>query len=445
MIYSLHGTLVEKTADMAVVECAGVGYCVSIPSSTAGALPAVGQTCTLYTYMNVTENDVSLFGFADKESQAMFRLLTAVSGVGPKAGLAILNVLSPARVVLAVQRGDHKAFTAANGVGPKLGQRIVLELKDKVGKGFAGSLSAADFAAPAAPAGAAAQAQAALVGLGYTASEAAAALAGVDPALPVQGNDTPCFAGHWQKEVSHGAGNCGCGRFRAPCKPGAPRRKIFDAEATLRPKTLEEYIGQDKAKENLRVYLKKRQSCAVSRWTICFYTARRALAKLTLACIVAHEMGVQIRITSARPLKTGRFGRAADEFAGGRRAVHRRDPPPFPPGGRGAVPGPGRLRAGHHDRQGPLGAKHPHQPAALYAGGGDNARRANYQPLRDRFGVLLKLGFTPRTNWQNCHPLGRHFGRALHAGRRALEMARRSRGTPRVANRLLSACAILRR
>ena len=178
MIYSLHGTLVEKTADMAVVECAGVGYCVSIPSSTAGALPAVGQTCTLYTYMNVTENDVSLFGFADKESQAMFRLLTAVSGVGPKAGLAILSVLSPARVVLAVQGGDHKAFTAANGVGPKLGQRIVLELKDKVGKGFAGSLSAADFAA--------AQAQAALVGLGYTASEAAAALAGVDPALPVQ-------------------------------------------------------------------------------------------------------------------------------------------------------------------------------------------------------------------------------------------------------------------
>ena len=186
MIYSLHGTLVEKTADMAVVECAGVGYCVSIPSSTAGALPAVGQTCTLYTYMNVTENDVSLFGFADKESQAMFRLLTAVSGVGPKAGLAILSVLSPARVVLAVQGGDHKAFTDANGVGPKLGQRIVLELKDKVGKGFAGSLSAADFAAPAAPAGAAAQAQAALVGLGYTASEAAAALAGVDPALPVQ-------------------------------------------------------------------------------------------------------------------------------------------------------------------------------------------------------------------------------------------------------------------
>lgn len=171
---------------MAVVECAGVGFCAAIPSSTAGSLPAVGQECTLYTHMNVTENDVALFGFADKESQAMFRLLTAVTGVGPKVGLAILSALSPARVVLAVQGGDHKAFTAASGVGPKLGQRIVLELKDKVGKGLAGGLSAADFAAPAAPAGAAAQAQAALVGLGYTAAEAAAALAGVDPALPVQ-------------------------------------------------------------------------------------------------------------------------------------------------------------------------------------------------------------------------------------------------------------------
>ena len=77
----------------------------AIPSTTAGALPAVGDTCTLYTCMNVTENDVSLFGFADKESQTMFRLLTGVSGVGPKVGLAILSVLSPDRVVLAISAG----------------------------------------------------------------------------------------------------------------------------------------------------------------------------------------------------------------------------------------------------------------------------------------------------------------------------------------------------
>ena len=181
MIYCLTGKLLEKAPDYAVVSCGGVGYLAAIPSTTAGALPAVGDTCTLYTCMNVTENDVSLFGFADKESQTMFRLLTGVSGVGPKVGLAILSVLSPDRVVLAVSAGDHKAFTAASGVGPKLGQRIVLELKDKVGKGLATGLGLADASGTAAPA-----AIAALTGLGYTGSEAAQAIARLDPSLPVQ-------------------------------------------------------------------------------------------------------------------------------------------------------------------------------------------------------------------------------------------------------------------
>ena len=119
MIYCLTGKLLEKAPDYAVVSCGGVGYLAAIPSTTAGALPAVGDTCTLYTCMNVTENDVSLFGFADKESQTMFRLLTGVSGVGPKVGLAILSVLSPDRVVLAISAGDHKAFTAASGLADK--------------------------------------------------------------------------------------------------------------------------------------------------------------------------------------------------------------------------------------------------------------------------------------------------------------------------------------
>ena len=180
MIYCLTGKLLEKAPDYAVVSCGGVGYLAAIPSTTAGALPAVGDTCTLYTCMNVTENDVSLFGFADKESQTMFRLLTGVSGVGPKVGLAILSVLSPDRVVLAI--------SAASGVGPKLGQRIVLELKDKVGKGLATGLGLADASGTAAPAatGGVAQAIAALTGLGYTGSEAAQAIARLDPSLPVQ-------------------------------------------------------------------------------------------------------------------------------------------------------------------------------------------------------------------------------------------------------------------
>lgn len=184
MIVCLTGKLLEKTPDAAVISCAGVGYLASIPSSTAGALPAVGEECTLYTCMNVTENDVALYGFADRESQTMFRLLTSVSGVGPRVGLAILSALSPERIVLAASSGDHKSLTAANGVGPKLAQRIVLELRDKVGKALGGTLTAETSSGAALPAGSVAQAVAALTGLGYTGSEAAAALAGLDASLP---------------------------------------------------------------------------------------------------------------------------------------------------------------------------------------------------------------------------------------------------------------------
>lgn len=184
MIVCLTGKLLEKTPDAAVISCAGVGYLASIPSSTAGALPAVGEECTLYTCMNVTENDVALYGFADRESQTMFRLLTSVSGVGPRVGLAILSALSPERIVLAASSGDHKSLTAANGVGPKLAQRIVLELRDKVGKALGGTLTAEASSGAAIPAGSVAQAVAALTGLGYTGGEAAAALAGLDASLP---------------------------------------------------------------------------------------------------------------------------------------------------------------------------------------------------------------------------------------------------------------------
>ena len=136
MIYSLSGKIIKKPLNAVVVSCGGVGYYVQCPTSVAGALPGVGREATLYTVMSVTENDISLYGFATEEQQSCFELLTAVSGVGPKVGLAILSVMEPDRVALAISAGDHKAFKAASGVGPKLAQRIVLELKDKVAKGF---------------------------------------------------------------------------------------------------------------------------------------------------------------------------------------------------------------------------------------------------------------------------------------------------------------------
>lgn len=187
MIYSLTGKILKKTLDMVVISCAGVGYAVQVPLTTAESMPAPGKEGTLYTVMNVTENDIALYGFATEEQRSCFKMLTGVSGVGPKAGLAILSVMTPERVALAASSGDHKAFTKANGVGPKLAQRIALELKDKVGKGLADGTGFAGAAAAApAPASAPAQAVAALVALGYNTSDAAVAVARIDETLPVQ-------------------------------------------------------------------------------------------------------------------------------------------------------------------------------------------------------------------------------------------------------------------
>ncbi|MDL2253567.1 Holliday junction branch migration protein RuvA [Ruminococcaceae bacterium OttesenSCG-928-I18] len=188
MIYSLRGTLLEKTVSEAVIECGGVGYLASISATAAGALPAVGSEATLYTCLHVSENDMGLFGFATLEDRAMFQLLTGVSGVGPKVALAILSALSPGQVALAVSAGDYKSLTVANGVGPKLAQRLVLELKDKMAAyAEPGGVSLEEVQQTAAPGqgNTAAKAVAALVSLGYSQMEAAQAVAAVDPGLPL--------------------------------------------------------------------------------------------------------------------------------------------------------------------------------------------------------------------------------------------------------------------
>ena len=189
MIYCLTGKIVKKSMNAVVLSCGGVGYYAQCPASVAGALPGVGKEATIYTVMSVTENDMSLYGFATEQQQACFEMLIAVSGVGPKVGLAILSVMEPDRVALAISAGDHKAFKAASGVGPKLAQRIVLELKDKVAKGFVDGISLEDVAGASADTQASqgsSQAIAALVSLGYSQSEAALAVSKIDAALPVE-------------------------------------------------------------------------------------------------------------------------------------------------------------------------------------------------------------------------------------------------------------------
>ncbi|MBR5873423.1 MAG: Holliday junction branch migration protein RuvA [Oscillospiraceae bacterium] len=187
MIYCLTGTLLEKSLDNVVIDVQGVGFSLAVPSTVQGVLPAVGEKCTLYTYLSVKEDALDLYGFADKAEQKAFKTLISVSGVGPKAGLAILSVLSPQKIALAVTTGDYKSFTAANGVGPKVAQRIVLELKGKFSNDdVAGGVTMADVQRTAVSTGSVSQAISALIALGYNQSQAALAVSKLDAEQDVQ-------------------------------------------------------------------------------------------------------------------------------------------------------------------------------------------------------------------------------------------------------------------
>ena len=186
MFYSLTGKIVHTEPGFAVVDVGGVAFKCVTSMGTLRTLRLNGSA-TLYTHLNVREDALDLFGFATQAELNCFKLLTAISGVGPKAGLAILSELSPEEVALAAAGGDVKRFCRANGVGPKLAQRIVLELKDKVVDFSTGELGA-DFLQPGGPSasGNAAQAVEALATLGYSPTDAAAAVGRLDSSLPVE-------------------------------------------------------------------------------------------------------------------------------------------------------------------------------------------------------------------------------------------------------------------
>lgn len=181
LFYYLRGTITALEAGLAVVDCGGVGYACYTTSYTQSQLK-VGQEQKLFTHCAIREDAVDIFGFATKEERTCFERLIGVSGVGPKAALAILSTTTPNRFTLAVVTGDEKALTAAPGVGKKLAQRIILELKDKIAGEQAHFDASAGPAAviPAANGGKLAEATAALTVLGYSQSEIGLALRGVD-------------------------------------------------------------------------------------------------------------------------------------------------------------------------------------------------------------------------------------------------------------------------
>ncbi len=189
MFYSLTGKLIYMESGMIAVECGGVAFKCLTSMTTQKDMPAIGANVTVFTHMNVREDALDLFGFSTKAEMECFKMLTSVSGVGPKVGLAILSEMNAERVALCVAGGDSKSFTRANGVGPKLAQRIVLELRDKVkaltvpgAKASDGGLAAGVISASRN----AAEAVTALSVLGYNPSEAAEVVAKFDSTLPVE-------------------------------------------------------------------------------------------------------------------------------------------------------------------------------------------------------------------------------------------------------------------
>lgn len=179
MFYYLNGEIALLEENLAVVDCGGVGYGCRTTGYTLSKLK-VGQKAKLYTYCNIREDAFDIYGFSTREELRCFEMLLGVTGVGPKAAQAILSAVSPDRFTLAVMTQDEKALTAAQGIGKKIAQRIILELKDKMGKSPVTEISGGDYV-PVSPSGgsALALAQAALGELGYSQAEISAALKGL--------------------------------------------------------------------------------------------------------------------------------------------------------------------------------------------------------------------------------------------------------------------------
>lgn len=190
MFYYISGKLALLDPSFAVIDANGVGYRLTITQTTYSAMPPYrsveeAPTVRLYTYMAVREDGIELFGFSTEEELSSFKLLITVSGVGPKAAIAILSLLTPNKLALAICTEDKKSISQANGVGPKTAARIILELKDKMNKeSFVSETNGVSEnsidTAPVEKSNKLSDAQDALTVLGYSKNEAITALKGID-------------------------------------------------------------------------------------------------------------------------------------------------------------------------------------------------------------------------------------------------------------------------
>lgn len=186
MIYSVKGKLIYTDPTFAVVECGGVGFKCFVSLNTLRELTSIGTEVNLYTHMSVREDAMDLYGFATLDELQAFKLLISVSGVGPKAAMAILSVLPPDRLSVAVSSGDVKSIQSAQGVGKKTAERVVLELKDKMlGIGSTETASVVAGIQQASTNENAREAVEVLVSLGFNQSDCATVVGAMDSSMSV--------------------------------------------------------------------------------------------------------------------------------------------------------------------------------------------------------------------------------------------------------------------
>lgn len=186
MFYSVTGNVVDYSTNFVAVDSGSVAFLCFTSMQTAAKCSIIGEKVTLYTYMNVREDAIELYGFYDKEELDCFKMLINVSGVGAKMALSLLSEYTPDKIILSIAAGDHKALTKASGIGTKLAQRIILELKDKIGSLSVGDTENIAAVSSVSQNSVTSEAVAALVMLGYGQSEASVAVSGLDPSLSVE-------------------------------------------------------------------------------------------------------------------------------------------------------------------------------------------------------------------------------------------------------------------
>ncbi len=378
MIASVRGLVAALGPDGAVVEVGGVGLAVSCSPGTLARL-RVGETARLATSLVVREDSLTLYGFADDDERALFELLQTANGVGPKLAQTMLAVHPPREVRRAIATSDLAALTKVPGIGRKGAERIVLELRDRIGSidGSDQSVSAGAAVSPPWRRGATSSTHA-LAGLGFSGGEAGEAIEVV--AGDVADGESPNVSALLRRSIQllgrADDDRPDRGSRRSPNL--APDER--DVEASLRPKRLGEFVGQPKVREQLQLVLESRtapQPPARPRAAVRAARARQDQPgddhrRRTRRADPGHQR--------AGDRAGRRPRRAAHQPRRRRGAVHRRDPPHRPAGRGTALHGDGGLPGRRHGRQGTGRHRDPARPRAVHPGRRHHPRRAAHRP-----------------------------------------------------------------